>query len=178
MASDDEDEYVFFGTPLQEEEESRAGQRRKDVKDPALTKQLPLHKQVQHLCSRYVLCIIEIGCMNRLQQHFTRSNEFNAGGNRCRGQEALPWCLHWRVQRWLLQHRGLTGGMGTLNLQILPRGPRLRQVFLLSAVLCHAHIPGIPIHAHSPCMAQHVPAYSAGRIVRQRLCQLWKNSIG
>jgi G patch domain-containing protein 1 len=48
MASDDEDDYIFFGTPIQEEEESRAGQRRKDVKDPALTKQLPLHKQVQH----------------------------------------------------------------------------------------------------------------------------------
>ncbi len=45
-SSDDEDDYIFFGTPLQEEEESRAGQRRKDVKDPALTKQLPLHKQV------------------------------------------------------------------------------------------------------------------------------------
>ena len=47
MSSDDEDEsFVFYGTPLQEEEESRAGQRRKDVRDPALTKQLPLHQQV------------------------------------------------------------------------------------------------------------------------------------
>ena len=47
MSSDDEDEsFVVYGTPLQEEEESRAGQRRKDVKDPALTKQLPLHQQV------------------------------------------------------------------------------------------------------------------------------------
>lgn len=45
-ASDDEDDYIFYGTPLEEEEESRAGQRRKEVKDPALTKQLPLHKQV------------------------------------------------------------------------------------------------------------------------------------
>ena len=48
MSSDDEDEsFVIYGTPLQEEEESRAGQRRKDVKDPALTKQLPLHQQVR-----------------------------------------------------------------------------------------------------------------------------------
>ncbi len=48
MASDDEDDYIFLGTPLQEEEESRAGQRLKPVNDPALTKQLPLHKQVKH----------------------------------------------------------------------------------------------------------------------------------
>lgn len=46
-SSDDEDEsYVLFGTPLQQEEESRVGQRRKDTKDPGLTKQLPLHQQV------------------------------------------------------------------------------------------------------------------------------------
>jgi hypothetical protein len=45
-SSDDEDEYIFFGTALQEEEETRAGQRRKDVKDPSITKQLPLHLQV------------------------------------------------------------------------------------------------------------------------------------
>ncbi len=47
-SSDDEDEsFVVYGTPLQEEEESRAGQKRKDLKDPALTKQLPLHQQVR-----------------------------------------------------------------------------------------------------------------------------------
>lgn len=46
MAADDEEDYVFYGTPIEEEEETRAGQRRKEVKDPALTKQLPLHKQV------------------------------------------------------------------------------------------------------------------------------------
>ena len=45
-ASDDEDDYVFYGTPIDDDEETRAGQRRKEIKDPALTRQLPLHKQV------------------------------------------------------------------------------------------------------------------------------------
>ena len=78
MASDDEDEYIFFGTPLQEEEESRAGQRRKDVKDPALTKQLPLHKQVQHLQIN--------GLCSTLQRLLTASYSVlqnTAGSDRC-----------------------------------------------------------------------------------------------
>lgn len=46
-SSDNEDEtFIIYGTPLQQEEESRAGQRRKETKDPALTRQLPLHQQV------------------------------------------------------------------------------------------------------------------------------------
>jgi hypothetical protein len=50
-SSDDEDDetYIIYGTPLQQEEESRAGQRRKDVKDPAVTKQLPLHQQASQM---------------------------------------------------------------------------------------------------------------------------------
>ena len=49
-SSEDEDEsFVIYGTPLQQEEESRAGQRRKEIKDPALTRQLPLHQQVNCL---------------------------------------------------------------------------------------------------------------------------------
>ena len=48
--SDDDDEtFIIYGTPLQQEEESRAGQRRKELKDPALTRQLPLHQQVTFL---------------------------------------------------------------------------------------------------------------------------------
>lgn len=41
-----EGEYHFFGTPIEEERESHAGQHRKDVRNPASTKALPLHKQV------------------------------------------------------------------------------------------------------------------------------------
>ena len=51
-ASDDEDDYVFYGTPIDEDEDTRAGQRRKQNKDPALTRQLPLHKQVATLGMR------------------------------------------------------------------------------------------------------------------------------
>ena len=45
-SSDEDESFVIYGTPLQQEEESRAGQRRKEIKDPALTRQLPLHQQV------------------------------------------------------------------------------------------------------------------------------------
>lgn len=48
--NDDEEDYIVYGTPIEEEEETRTGQRRKEVKDPALTKQLPLHKQVHAPC--------------------------------------------------------------------------------------------------------------------------------
>jgi len=43
----DDEEYFFLGTPLREEEESRAGQRRKEVQDPAAVRQLPLWKQAR-----------------------------------------------------------------------------------------------------------------------------------
>lgn len=46
---EDDEEYFFLGTPLQEEEESRANQRRKEVKDPAAVRQLPLWKQARTL---------------------------------------------------------------------------------------------------------------------------------
>ena len=57
---EDDEEYFFLGTPLQEEEESRAGQRRKEVQDPATVKQLPLWKQVRscHLQSMTSSCSI------------------------------------------------------------------------------------------------------------------------
>ena len=47
MPEEDDDEYFFLGTPLQEEEESHAGQRRKVIQDPSTVKQLPLWKQVR-----------------------------------------------------------------------------------------------------------------------------------
>ena len=54
--SDSEDEnYVFFGTALQEEVESRAGQHSKAVQDPSLTKSLPVWKQV----SVYICCLLK-----------------------------------------------------------------------------------------------------------------------
>eukprot|EP00887_Chlorella_sp_A99_P005964 scaffold29.g5964.t1 len=45
MADDEREEYHFFGTPIGEETETRAGQHRKEVQDAAATKALPLHKQ-------------------------------------------------------------------------------------------------------------------------------------
>ncbi len=48
-SADEDESFVIYGTPLQQEEESRAGQRRKEIKDPALTRQLPLHQQVDCL---------------------------------------------------------------------------------------------------------------------------------
>lgn len=43
--SDDED-FHFFGTPVEDEETSRVGQHHKAVRDPAATRALPLHMQV------------------------------------------------------------------------------------------------------------------------------------
>lgn len=58
--SDSEDEnYVFYGTALQEEVESRAGQHSKALQDPSLTKSLPVWKQVRLLtfaCSYCKAC--------------------------------------------------------------------------------------------------------------------------
>ena len=45
-ASDDEEEYVVYGTPLQVELESVKGQYAKDVQDKAITKALPVWQQV------------------------------------------------------------------------------------------------------------------------------------
>ena len=48
--SDDNENYVYFGTALQEEVESRAGQHSKTLQDPSLTKSLPVWKQVSQFC--------------------------------------------------------------------------------------------------------------------------------
>lgn len=45
MAGQDEEDYKFYGTPVEDEEEMWAGQRRKEARDPAATRALPLHKQ-------------------------------------------------------------------------------------------------------------------------------------
>ena len=44
---DDEQEgfYCYYGTPIETEEEGKASQYRKPVKDPAQLRTLPLHKQ-------------------------------------------------------------------------------------------------------------------------------------
>ena len=55
--SDPEDEnYVFYGTALQEEVESRAGQHSKALQDPSLTKSLPVWKQVRPLGLACIIC--------------------------------------------------------------------------------------------------------------------------
>ncbi|PRW45437.1 G patch domain-containing TGH-like isoform X1 [Chlorella sorokiniana] len=45
MAESDEEDFHFWGTPVGDEEETRAGQHRKEVRDAAATRALPLHKQ-------------------------------------------------------------------------------------------------------------------------------------
>ena len=45
-ASDDEDEYVVYGRPLQDEMESAKGQYSKEIQDKAVTKALPVWQQV------------------------------------------------------------------------------------------------------------------------------------
>lgn len=45
MAESDEEDFHFWGTPIEDEEEMRAGQHRKEVRDAASTRALPLHKQ-------------------------------------------------------------------------------------------------------------------------------------
>lgn len=45
MSDSDNENYVFFGTPLQQETESHAGQHHKTVQDPSLTKSLPVWQQ-------------------------------------------------------------------------------------------------------------------------------------
>jgi len=45
-ASDDEEEYVVYGRPLQVEQESAKGQYAKDVQDKSITKALPVWQQV------------------------------------------------------------------------------------------------------------------------------------
>lgn len=45
MSDSDNDNYVYYGTALEEEVESRAGQHSKAVQDPSLTKSLPVWKQ-------------------------------------------------------------------------------------------------------------------------------------
>lgn len=47
MTDLEQETYVFFGTPLQDEVESRAGQHHKVIQDPGLTKSLPVWKQVR-----------------------------------------------------------------------------------------------------------------------------------
>ncbi|KAI7838498.1 hypothetical protein COHA_007760 [Chlorella ohadii] len=43
--SDGEEDFHFWGTPVEDEVEMRAGQHRKEVRDAASTRALPLHKQ-------------------------------------------------------------------------------------------------------------------------------------
>jgi hypothetical protein len=121
MADNDEEDYVFYGTPIEDEEETRAGQRRKEIKDPALTKQLPLHKQVQ------------AHCCERGHRHQPKGAHDTAclpltGGHRCGGAAALPWRIYRRLQCRLLQQRGLRGGLGAVHIQVLPRQPLGGQV--------------------------------------------------
>ncbi len=45
-ASDDEEEYIVFGRPLQEEQESVRGQYAKEVQDKSITKALPVWQNI------------------------------------------------------------------------------------------------------------------------------------
>ena len=54
---DEAEEYIRYGTPLHEEEESRTGQRQKVVTDPAATKRLPVWQQVRGRAARRELLL-------------------------------------------------------------------------------------------------------------------------
>ena len=56
MSDSDDENYVYIGTALQEEVESRAGQHSKTLQDPSLTKSLPVWKQVNSAPSVCVYC--------------------------------------------------------------------------------------------------------------------------
>jgi G patch domain-containing protein 1 len=44
MSSSDDEDYVYVGTPLVDEDDARVGSRKQAV-DPSLTRSLPVHKQ-------------------------------------------------------------------------------------------------------------------------------------
>lgn len=46
MSDSDHENYIYYGTAINDEVESRAGQHHKAIQDPALTKSLPVWKQV------------------------------------------------------------------------------------------------------------------------------------
>lgn len=56
MADSDNESYVFYGTALEEEVESRAGQHSKAVQNPSLTKSLPVWKQVPVKAAAALTC--------------------------------------------------------------------------------------------------------------------------
>ncbi len=66
MSDSDNENYVYYGTALEEEVESRAGQHSKALQDPSLTKSLPVWKQVilddTAACHKTV-CTVSITCM-------------------------------------------------------------------------------------------------------------------
>ena len=43
---EDDEDYFFYGRPIEQEIESKAGQHSKDVKDAGSTKSLPVWQQV------------------------------------------------------------------------------------------------------------------------------------
>ncbi len=45
MADAEDEDYHYFGTPIEDEAEGKAGQYRKPVKDPAALRALPIWKQ-------------------------------------------------------------------------------------------------------------------------------------
>lgn len=44
---EEEEDFHFYGTPIEDEKEGFQGQYRKEVKDPAATRNLPIWKQVK-----------------------------------------------------------------------------------------------------------------------------------
>jgi len=47
MGDNEEDDFHFFGTPIENEVEIHTLQRRKEIKDPGATRALPIWKQVR-----------------------------------------------------------------------------------------------------------------------------------
>jgi hypothetical protein len=64
-AAQEEEDYVYYGTALQNEEESKAGQYKKDVKDASATRGLPVWKQVSLDKSSGYSCIRDRLCTHK-----------------------------------------------------------------------------------------------------------------
>lgn len=93
MSDSDTENYVYYGTALEEEVESRAGQHSKALQDPSLTKSLPVWKQVfldkaavVMLATKLFEQLASHACAHCEACHMRRASftmAFHAGGHRC-----------------------------------------------------------------------------------------------
>ena len=140
-ASDDEEDYITYGQPLGEEQHSVAGQYRKDVKDPALTKALPVWQQVRSCgpltTQQWPARLAPLTARpKQLALQLTADQTFPfTGGHRHGGPEALSRSLHWRLLCRVLQHCGFKGGLGACHIQVIQGAASWLKVLIRVAFL-------------------------------------------